>query len=308
MWNFIYLLQKLILQAGCCGTHLGGKGRWISLSWRPAWSTKQVPGQPGICSETLPQRENFNLCMCMINVHACIHVPVVCVCVYVYTHAHACAGVHACIGPKSMLECFKVSIAVIKTNQKPLGQERVYFSLQFPITVHHCGKSQQELRQGRNLEAGTDAEAMEGGVCLLACPWLAHGLPMACPWLAHGLPMACPWLAHGLLMACSWLAHGLLSLLSYSTQDFPGVALSTLSRALPYPSSIKRMHLRPNQKPVWEKHFLLGIPFPNDSSLCQGDITVASTLFFPFFNKSGDGQWWRKPLIPALGRQRQADF
>jgi hypothetical protein len=21
-----------------------------------------------------------------------------------------------------------------------------------------------------------------------------------------------------------------------------------------------------------------------------------------------DGQWWRTPLIPALGRQRQADF
>ena len=32
----------------------------------------------------------------------------------------------------------------------------------------------QELKQGRNLEAGADAEAMEG-CCLLACfPWLAQ--------------------------------------------------------------------------------------------------------------------------------------
>jgi hypothetical protein len=25
-------------------------------------------------------------------------------------------------------------------------------------------------------------------------------------------------------------------------------------------------------------------------------------------NQTHTGQWWRKPLIPALGRQRQADF
>ena len=42
------------------------------------------------------------------------------------------------------------------------------------ITAHYLRKSGQELKQGRNLEAGADAEAMEGS-CLLACsPWLAQ--------------------------------------------------------------------------------------------------------------------------------------
>jgi hypothetical protein len=35
-------------------------------------------------------------------------------------------------------------------------------------------KSEQELKQGKNLEAGADAGAMEG-CCLLTCsPWLAQ--------------------------------------------------------------------------------------------------------------------------------------
>jgi hypothetical protein len=46
------------------------------------------------------------------------------------------------------------------------------------LTLPHCcsspRKSEQELTQDRNLEAGADAEAMEG-CCLLACfPWLAQ--------------------------------------------------------------------------------------------------------------------------------------
>jgi hypothetical protein len=46
--------------------------------------------------------------------------------------------------------------------------------LHFHITVHHQKGSGQELKQGRNLEAGTDAEAMEGW-CSLACsPWIAQ--------------------------------------------------------------------------------------------------------------------------------------
>ena len=39
--------------------------------------------------------------------------------------------------------------------------------LHFCIVVHHQRRSGQELRQGRNLEAGADAEAMEWGRLLL---------------------------------------------------------------------------------------------------------------------------------------------
>jgi hypothetical protein len=35
-------------------------------------------------------------------------------------------------------------------------------SLDFYITVHHQRKLGQELKQGRNLETGSDAEAMDG--------------------------------------------------------------------------------------------------------------------------------------------------
>jgi hypothetical protein len=57
------------------------------------------------------------------------------------------------------------------------------FSLHFHTAVHHQRKSGQELTQGRNLEAGADAEAMENAAYWLASP-------------------------------------GLLSLLSYRTQDY----------------------------------------------------------------------------------------
>lgn len=33
---------------------VGGRGRWISLSLRPSWSTEQVLGQPELHRETLP--------------------------------------------------------------------------------------------------------------------------------------------------------------------------------------------------------------------------------------------------------------
>ena len=53
----------------------------------------------------------------------------------------------------------------------------------FQIIVHHLKKSGQELRQGWNLETGTDAKAMEG-CCLLACSsWLAQ--PVF--YLEHGI-------------------------------------------------------------------------------------------------------------------------
>ena len=41
------------------------------------------------------------------------------------------------------------------------------------LTLYHCS-SGQELKQGRNLEAGANAEVMER-CCLLTCPaWLAQ--------------------------------------------------------------------------------------------------------------------------------------
>jgi hypothetical protein len=56
-------------------------------------------------------------------------------------------------------------------NQEASWRGKGLFSLQFHTAVHHQRK---ELTQGRNLEAGADAEAME--VCyLLDCfPWLAQ--------------------------------------------------------------------------------------------------------------------------------------
>lgn len=47
-------------------------------------------------------------------------------------------------------------------------EEQVHFCLYFLVTVHHC--SGQELNQSRNLEAGTDAEALEE--CFLLAYWL----------------------------------------------------------------------------------------------------------------------------------------
>jgi len=46
------------------------------------------------------------------------------------------------------------------------GGKGVFIS-NFHITVHHQRKSGQEFKQGRNLEAGADAEAMRGATGLL---------------------------------------------------------------------------------------------------------------------------------------------
>lgn len=62
-----------------------------------------------------------------------------------------------------------------------MGRKGFIF-LTLPGNVHHRGKSGQKLKQGRKLEEGADAEAMEGAAC-----WLAP--------------------------------HGLLSLLSFNNQD-----------------------------------------------------------------------------------------
>jgi hypothetical protein len=51
---------------------------------------------------------------------------------------------------------------------KQLGEKMIYLAINFHSTVHHQRKSGQEPKQGRNLEAGAEAEAMEG-CCLLVC-------------------------------------------------------------------------------------------------------------------------------------------
>lgn len=56
---------------------------------------------------------------------------------------------------------------------KQLEEETIHFSIQSQSTAHYLEESGQEFQQGKNLEAGTEAEAMEK-YSLLACPpWLA---------------------------------------------------------------------------------------------------------------------------------------
>jgi hypothetical protein len=62
-----------------------------------------------------------------------------------------------------------VSVAVIKHHgQKQLGKERVYFSIQFHITVYHPWKPGQELKQQESdAEAGKTAVNWFAPPCLL---------------------------------------------------------------------------------------------------------------------------------------------
>ena len=59
------------------------------------------------------------------------------------------------------------------TISKPTRGGKSLFGLYFHITVHYQRKSGQELKQGRNLETGADAEVMEGVLLtdflLMAC-------------------------------------------------------------------------------------------------------------------------------------------
>ncbi|KAL6079812.1 hypothetical protein STEG23_033903, partial [Scotinomys teguina] len=57
----------------------------------------------------------------------------------------------------------RVSIAAMKHHdQKANWRGKRLFGLHFQIIVYHWKKSEQELKQDRNLEAGVDAEAMDG--------------------------------------------------------------------------------------------------------------------------------------------------
>lgn len=63
-----------------------------------------------------------------------------------------------------------VSTAVIKHHNQDNFEGKGLFCLYFHVTVHHRGKSEQELKQGKNLEAGTKAQAM-GKHYLLFAPY-----------------------------------------------------------------------------------------------------------------------------------------
>ena len=55
-----------------------------------------------------------------------------------------------------------VTINVMKYyDQKANWERKALFRLHFHITVHQQRKTEQDLKQGRNLKAGADAEVME---------------------------------------------------------------------------------------------------------------------------------------------------
>jgi hypothetical protein len=66
-----------------------------------------------------------------------------------------------------------VSVAVIKhSGQKKLGKERLY--LAYTFSVQSIAEGSQENNSGRNLEAGSEAEAMEECCFLAGFPWLGQ--------------------------------------------------------------------------------------------------------------------------------------
>ena len=52
-----------------------------------------------------------------------------------------------------------------------------FLGLHFHTIVHHWRKSGQELKQNKNLQAGADAEVMEGAANWLPLPGLLSLLP-----------------------------------------------------------------------------------------------------------------------------------
>jgi hypothetical protein len=68
----------------------------------------------------------------------------------------------------------RVAILHKHHDQEASWEEKDLFSLHIHIDVHHQRKSELELTQGRNLETGADAEAMEGCYLLACFPCLAQ--------------------------------------------------------------------------------------------------------------------------------------
>ena len=100
---------------------------------------------------------------------------------------------HACLceSVPNPLQCFTLEGTLLETKKSALGgihgtearcpswgyycyvtkeawRGKGLFGLPFHVAVHHWRMSGQELKHGRNLEAGADAEAIEE-CCLLAC-------------------------------------------------------------------------------------------------------------------------------------------
>jgi hypothetical protein len=70
-----------------------------------------------------------------------------------------------------LASCLKVTIAVIKHHdQNASWGGKGLFGFHFHTAIHHGRKSGQELKQGRKLEAGANANAMESSVYWLLWP------------------------------------------------------------------------------------------------------------------------------------------
>ena len=129
----------------------------------------------------------------------------------------------------------RVSIGATKHHKQATWEGKGLFCLGSHIIVHHWRKSGQELKQGRNLEAGADAEAMEE-CCLLVCS--------------------------------SWLVQPAFFIEATTTS--PGMAPPTMGWALPHQSLIKKMPYRLAHIPISLRLFLCwGSLFSDDNSLWQ---------------------------------------
>jgi hypothetical protein len=129
----------------------------------------------------------------------------------------------------------RVTIAVTKPQDPRQPERRQDYFLPFQVTGHHWGKSGQELKQGRNLEAETDSKAMEPGSLLACSPWLVQPAFFTEP-----------------------------------KTTSPGLSPPTVIRVLLHQSTINKMHNRFAYSPVWWGHFLSwGSFFQNNSTLCQ---------------------------------------
>ena len=131
-----------------------------------------------------------------------------------------------------------VSIAVVKHHdQKQLGKKRFCFSIKFSGHTPSL-RGDRAGTQGRSLESGTEAEAVEED-CLLACS--------------------------------SWVTQSVFFLYKLRSTS-PGTASSTMGFALPHQSLIKKIHHRLYLGPIWLEHLPNeSFCIPRSSSLCQAD-------------------------------------